>query len=347
MPAAGWAAKSGNPILWVTATGVPPETEAALKLHKGAKIYVLGPEDAVPGDRVRRAGQAGDRQADRRRRRREQRHRLRPIPGRRFGWYVVDPGHGLVFANARRPQDAAAAAPLSAHGTYGPLLLSATTPAPSRSRCRTTCWTSSPATTRPRPRPRRLQPRLDHRRRERHGGRRPGPHRYSPRDPARQYRSRVSTMAEAEQPERLRADREVTVDDIRQLVASATPHFSYQIRNRVQKLVAGSPPTRRSRLYAAGDRQAREPRLHRRGPRHARAGRHARCQRERARAAPLPAGSHERLKGAARAGARAGGARGYELLVLALRASSGATPRRRATCCSRSSLLQLLAGVGP
>ena len=33
-------------------------------------------------------------------------------------------------------------------------------------------------------------------------------------------------MAEAEQPERLRRDREVTVDDIRQLVASATPHFS-------------------------------------------------------------------------------------------------------------------------
>jgi hypothetical protein len=28
-----------------------------------------------------------------------------------------------VFANARRPQDAAAAAPLSASGTYGPLLL--------------------------------------------------------------------------------------------------------------------------------------------------------------------------------------------------------------------------------
>ena len=46
-------------------------------------------------------------------------------------------------------------------------------------------------------------------------------------------------MAEAEQPERLRGDREVTVDDIRQLVASATPHFAYQIRNRIQKLVAG------------------------------------------------------------------------------------------------------------
>jgi hypothetical protein len=41
----------------------------------------------------------------------------------RFGWGVVDPGHGLVFANASRPLDAAAAAPLSATGTYGPLLL--------------------------------------------------------------------------------------------------------------------------------------------------------------------------------------------------------------------------------
>jgi hypothetical protein len=40
-----------------------------------------------------------------------------------FGWGVVDPGHGVVFANARRPSDAAAAAPLSASGTYGPLLL--------------------------------------------------------------------------------------------------------------------------------------------------------------------------------------------------------------------------------
>ncbi len=40
-----------------------------------------------------------------------------------FGWGVVDPGHGLVFANTRYPQDAAAAAPLSAAGTYGPLLV--------------------------------------------------------------------------------------------------------------------------------------------------------------------------------------------------------------------------------
>ena len=60
-------------------------------------------------------------------------------------------------------------------------------------------------------------------------------------------------MAEAEQPERLRSDREVTVDDIRQLVASATPHFSYQIRNRVKKLVAGLPTDSPVRLYAEAE----------------------------------------------------------------------------------------------
>jgi hypothetical protein len=40
-----------------------------------------------------------------------------------FGWGIVDPGHGFVFANGARPGDAAAAAPLSASGTYGPLLV--------------------------------------------------------------------------------------------------------------------------------------------------------------------------------------------------------------------------------
>src|SRR4051794_22891949 len=48
MPAAGYAAKAGVPLLWVTGTGVPPETAAAIKTHKSAKIYVLGPADAVP-----------------------------------------------------------------------------------------------------------------------------------------------------------------------------------------------------------------------------------------------------------------------------------------------------------
>jgi hypothetical protein len=60
-------------------------------------------------------------------------------------------------------------------------------------------------------------------------------------------------MAEAEQPERLRGDREVTVDDVRQLVASATPHFSYQIRNRVRKLIAPLPADSPVRLYGQAE----------------------------------------------------------------------------------------------
>ena len=53
---------------------------------------------------------------------------------------------------------------------------------------------------------------------------------------------------QAEQPERLRTDRKVTVDDVRQLMGSSTPHFALQLRNRIARLIAGLPaddPARR------------------------------------------------------------------------------------------------------
>jgi hypothetical protein len=40
-----------------------------------------------------------------------------------FGWNVNDPGHGFVVARSDAPIEAAAATPLSASGTWGPLLL--------------------------------------------------------------------------------------------------------------------------------------------------------------------------------------------------------------------------------
>ncbi len=40
-----------------------------------------------------------------------------------FGWGIHEPGHGLVFASPSRPLDGPAAAPLSASGDFGPLLL--------------------------------------------------------------------------------------------------------------------------------------------------------------------------------------------------------------------------------
>ena len=47
-------------------------------------------------------------------------------------------------------------------------------------------------------------------------------------------------MAEAEQPERLQ--RRVTVDDVRQLMGSSTPHFALQLAVRIRRLVAGLEP---------------------------------------------------------------------------------------------------------
>jgi len=50
-------------------------------------------------------------------------------------------------------------------------------------------------------------------------------------------------MAQAEQPERLRPDRQVTVDDVRQLMGGSTPHFALQLRTRIRRLLlAPAPP---------------------------------------------------------------------------------------------------------
>ena len=55
-------------------------------------------------------------------------------------------------------------------------------------------------------------------------------------------------MAEAEQPERLRPQYKVSVDDVRQLMGASTPHFALQLRDRIRKLIAALPeddPARR------------------------------------------------------------------------------------------------------
>ncbi len=123
MPAAGLSAQTGAPILFVLRSRIPRATAAELKRLAGASIYVVGPR-AVVSERVVR----------------ELRHfgpvtRIDgPTPTANaiavarfsngsFGWGVLEPGHGLVFANSSRPLDAPAAAPLSARGDYGPLLL--------------------------------------------------------------------------------------------------------------------------------------------------------------------------------------------------------------------------------
>jgi hypothetical protein len=130
MPAAGLAAQSGAPILLVSTTGVPPATSAALaRLHRPA-IYVVGSSAAVssatvkalegfgsvrrivsPVGRIAREDPVGNSVA------------VALFEEGGFGWGADEPGRGLVFANASRPLDAPAAAPLSASGEYAPLLL--------------------------------------------------------------------------------------------------------------------------------------------------------------------------------------------------------------------------------
>jgi hypothetical protein len=125
-PAAGYAAKTGDPVLFVTRDAVPPETRAALAALAGLsrpRIYVLGPSKLISPKVTRELRRLG---------RVERVGGPDPVTNAiamaryrngAFGWGIVDPGHGLVFARAGRPLEAAAAAPLSGAGTFGPLLV--------------------------------------------------------------------------------------------------------------------------------------------------------------------------------------------------------------------------------
>jgi hypothetical protein len=124
MPAAAWAARSGDPVLFSGKDRLPAATAVALKRHPHTPVYVLGPSSEISSSVVREiakiAGRVGRVSGE------------DPVTSAielaryaagGFGWNVNDPGHGFVVANAAEPLDAAAAAALSASGTWGPLLL--------------------------------------------------------------------------------------------------------------------------------------------------------------------------------------------------------------------------------
>jgi putative cell wall binding repeat protein len=137
MPAAAWAARSGDPVLFAEAEKLPQPTAAVLERHPKVPVYVLGPSSAISAQVVGEIGKVAK--------------RVKRVAGRdaistalafaryrdgNFGWDVNDPGHGFVLARSDSPSIAAAAAPLSASGTWGPLLLTdnaATLPAEVRS----------------------------------------------------------------------------------------------------------------------------------------------------------------------------------------------------------------------
>jgi hypothetical protein len=125
VPAAAWAARSGDPVLFSAAKRLPAATATALKRHRKVPVYVLGPSSAISSDVVREVAKidkyarrvSGETPA-------ENAIALARYADGSFGWNVNDPGHGFVVARSDAPLDAAVAAPLSASGTWGPLLLS-------------------------------------------------------------------------------------------------------------------------------------------------------------------------------------------------------------------------------
>jgi hypothetical protein len=48
-------------------------------------------------------------------------------------------------------------------------------------------------------------------------------------------------MSQAEHPDRLSPDHQVTIDDVRQLMGASTPHFALQLRERIRALIRGLP----------------------------------------------------------------------------------------------------------
>ncbi|MDX6606591.1 MAG: hypothetical protein QOD14_1131 [Solirubrobacterales bacterium] len=127
MPAAAWAARSGDPVLFTGPRQVPSATLAALRRHAAATVYVLGPESVISKDvvqqvgrvsaTVQRVGATGAVQNA---------LLFARYSDGSFGWNINDPGHGMELANADRPLDAAAAASLASSGKWGPLLLTDT-----------------------------------------------------------------------------------------------------------------------------------------------------------------------------------------------------------------------------
>jgi hypothetical protein len=136
MPAASWAAESGEPILFVNGATIPAATSQELLTHHKPHLYVLGPPSVIPDTVIKQLKRYGTVRrvsgpdavrnaiafAEYRDPPCPTAQQCLHVPGS-FGWAMTTPGHGYVVMNATRPLDAPAAAALSSSGSYGPGLL--------------------------------------------------------------------------------------------------------------------------------------------------------------------------------------------------------------------------------
>ena len=129
MPAAAWAARSGDPVLFVKKGSVPAPTRKALESHSHPNIYLLGPTTVISKAVETQLGKLGNVT-------RIDHDDKKPVTdpvassvafarftASGFGWGARVPGRNYALANVSRPLDAAAAAALGNNGVYAPLLL--------------------------------------------------------------------------------------------------------------------------------------------------------------------------------------------------------------------------------
>jgi putative cell wall-binding protein len=126
MPAAAWAARSGDAALPVRRNGIPAPIAKALHEHRRPNVFLLGPESAISKQVAT--------QLEKRKLARSVRRIQGPNPVENaiafaryekgdFGWGVVVPGYNFSVASTSRPADAAAAAALATRGVFAPLVL--------------------------------------------------------------------------------------------------------------------------------------------------------------------------------------------------------------------------------
>jgi ell wall binding domain 2 (CWB2) len=126
MPAAAWAARSGDSVVFAKRTSLPGSTARAIKAHDRPDIYVLGPDNVISKSVETKLKNLGT---------------VRRVEGptpvanavalsrysrRGFGWGVTVPGYNFSLASTTRPLDAAAAATLGTNGVFAPMLLTNT-----------------------------------------------------------------------------------------------------------------------------------------------------------------------------------------------------------------------------
>src|SRR5258707_9159660 len=126
MPAASWAARSGDSVLFTSLNHLPAATKQAVRAHSKPDIYILGPESVISASVETQLKKLGT---------------VRRVSGptpvanavalarysrRGFGWGVTVPGYNFALASTTRPLDAAAAATLASNGVFAPMLLTDT-----------------------------------------------------------------------------------------------------------------------------------------------------------------------------------------------------------------------------